>query len=305
MISHFKSFIFCILGALLVLVPSTVLANRNISIPSFKAQPNGTVSVPIILDKAESLASIKIQVNFDRQILDFVSAQASGVGAAFEFVSSEDDGVITLMFSRSASLLQGVGKLAILNFHVNAGAQVGMSSALTIASCEFSDDSGVRNLNLDELVIPNSGKISITLGSVDNNNNKIPDDWEAAHGLSTIDDESAQLTPGGSAHTSFAFGIDPAKPDLKRLPDVGIDTVDQHLTLQFHRRRNAGIMMDYLVEESTDLISWASLDTTANQVGTPVVEDADFELVTVHGNQVITPSSGTNRVFMRVKVLYH
>lgn len=295
------------LGAALV---SEVRADRTVSIPRFKAQPNGLVTVPVMLDKASEVASIKIVINYDRQVLDFVSAETgSGLGSAFDLVSSENDGVITLIFSRAISLSDGSGTMALLKFHANAGASANMDSDLAVASCEFSDDSGVRNLNIDEPVVPASGKITITLGVVDNNANKIPDDWESANGMSTTSDDSGRVSAatGFSPHIQYAFGMTPTNPDAKRMPSAATGEYDgkTHLTVQFHRRRDAGSLIEYLVEECTDLTTWQQVDVNSHQVGSAVVEDATLERVTVRGNLTVGASDSPRKGFMRVRVVYH
>ncbi len=278
-------------------------ASRQLGIPSYLGKPGDIVSIPITLNNAAAVASVHLQVNYNPQILEFVGARNDGLGAAFELTYSGTDGVVTVMLNRSTSLVAGSGRLAVLQFRVNAGAQAGLSSDLALAVYELTDDSGVRSTNLAESVTATNGQIAVTLGTVDNNSDKIPDAWEAAYGLSTIDPNTGDTDGDGVRDLlEYALGMNPTISDLKGLPLAGkaITNGVEHLTIQFHRR--IGAALDYLVEESGNLTSWNSIDQTTHMIGAPIDLGDGFEQVKIHGDIPLSGAARQPRGFMRLRV---
>jgi len=287
----------------LCMAASASFAQRQLAIPNFVGRPGNIVSIPITLDSASSVAAARIKVNYNPQIVDFVVAKNDGLGAAFELSQSAKDGVITLMLTRSTSLLTGSGRLVVLQFRVNSGAQSGLSSDLALAEYDLSDDSGVKSINLTEPVTASNGRITVTLGTVDNNSDNIPDDWEASFGLSTIDPNTGDSDGDGiNDLLEYALGMNPTIATRKGLPTIGTATINgiEKLTLEFNRRRNAAI--DYLVEESSDLSRWQVIDQTTHMVDTPIDLGNGFEEVKVHGDIQMSGPNSQTKGFLRLRV---
>jgi len=152
-------------------------------------------------------------------------------------------------------------------------------------------------------VTASNGRITVTLGTVDNNSDNIPDDWEASFGLSTIDPNTGDSDGDGiNDLLEYALGMNPTIATRKGLPTIGTATINgiEKLTLEFNRRRNAAI--DYLVEESSDLSRWQVIDQTTHMVDTPIDLGNGFEEVKVHGDIQMSGPNSQTKGFLRLRV---
>ena len=71
--------------ALLSAVPGTAQADsRSMSLPSYLANPGNILEVPLTLDNAAGLAAIRVQINFDPEVLELQAVTAGPLGEAFE-----------------------------------------------------------------------------------------------------------------------------------------------------------------------------------------------------------------------------
>jgi hypothetical protein len=54
---------------------------RILSLPSYLANPGAILEVPLSLDNATDLAGVRVQVNFNRGILELLTVTAEPLGA--------------------------------------------------------------------------------------------------------------------------------------------------------------------------------------------------------------------------------
>ncbi len=283
------------------------IAGRHLHLPDFKGQPGQVVPIPLILSDAASLASAKITVNYDASLLTFVQARNEGLGAAFEMIASAEDGVATLILTRASSLASGSGHLAVIEFRVNATAEAGLASALVIAAHELGDESGVRNLELAEAVTVQSGSLEVTLNPVDNDQDRIPDDWETANGLSAVISNVVVDTDGDGASdfAEYAFGLNPRVADASsanRVERMLHSDGAGYLSIELRRRKNAGLSLAYVVDESVGMLTWTGINIQANAFGDAVDLGGGMEAITVRGNIPLTGPSAQPRGFLRIRV---
>jgi len=102
----------------------------------------------------------------------------------------------------------------------------------------------------------------------------------------------------------YAFGGNPLVSDATQKTPRGATTdIDgqRYLTLTFDRRRQPGSLR-YLLEESTNLVSWTQVELNSRLVGTPVILDADRETVTVRGGQALNAVGAPKRDFLRIRL---
>jgi hypothetical protein len=161
---------------------------RKFALPRYLANPGGTVEVPLTLDNASGLAAIRIQINYDPEVLSFLSASAGPLGGAFELSRGKGDGFVQLLLIRPNSLAGGSGRLAVLKFRANAGAKAKTYSDLAIADIGLSDSSGVINLRQKDSLRLTNGRVAVTLNPNIDNNSTGPSEWwkdlQALSGLS-------------------------------------------------------------------------------------------------------------------------
>ena len=290
-----------------VLFSCNARAAKHLELPHYKGRPGQIVPVPITLSSAASLASAKITVNYDPNLLAFVAARNEGLGAAFEMIATAEDGVVTLMFTRSTSMVSGSGILAVIDFQVNATAENGLASDLVIASHELGDETGVRKLELVESVTAQSGSLEVTLNSVDNDRDHIPDDWETGYGLSTVVSNAFTDMDGDgiSDFAEYAFGLNPKVPEA--LLSNGVRRVlhsdgAEYLAVELRRRTDAGTALTYFVEESPSMTGWTAVSIPSNAIGSAVNIGGGMESIIVRGNIPITGAAARPIGFLRVKV---
>ncbi len=180
---------------------------RNFALPHFLANPGGTVEVPLTLDNASGLAAIRVQINFDPEVLELKSVSAGPLGKAFEFSYGKGEGFVQILLARAGSLAGGSGRLAVLKFRANPGSKAKAYSDLAIADIGLSDSSGVINLRQKYPLHLINGQVAVTLSpDIDNGTNGPSEWWKELHALSGISLSkgklSKQFSPSVFAYTT-------------------------------------------------------------------------------------------------------
>ena len=273
--------------------------------PSYLANPGGILEVPLTLDNAAGLAAIQVQINFDPEVLELQAVTAGPLGAAFELSQGDGDGFVQLTFFRGESLAGGAGRLAVLKFRANPGAETSLFSELAIADLSLSDSTGVIDLRQKDTLVTTNGQVAVTVQqNIDNAHNGLPDWWEMQHGLSLFTANS-NLDPEHDGLTNlleYAFGGNPKIADaFERGVHAGrVEANGQSfLSVGFYRRLGDASLL-LRVQESADLGIWNNLNLPQQIIGTPQNMGDGTEQVNVRGT---LPVSGTNpapRGFLRV-----
>ena len=280
---------------------------RTLSLPSYLANPGAILEVPLSLDNAAGLAGVRVQINFNTEILELLTVTAEPLGAAFDMSHGDGEGVVQLVFARAETLVSGAGRLALLRFRVNPGAVAGLYSELAIADFSFSDSTGVIDLRQKDTLSATSGLVSVTLSqNIDNANNGLPDWWEQQHGLSLFEaNANLDIEPDGlSNFLEYAFGANPSISDAgERGIQTGVVTVGQQtfLSLGFYRRVGDASLL-YRVKESANLNLWNDLNLTLLMTGAPMNMGDGTEFVGVRGTIPLSGVGAGSRGFLRVVV---
>jgi len=279
-------------------------AEYGLSMPHYEVKPGDTVKVPLTLSNVTHLTQIRVQVNYDPQVLEFVSAVKGPLGELFNFESTNEKRVLTLDFDRMDSLESGAGVLAVLEFKANAGSTVDLNSDLTIAKFEMSDESGLKDLAVTSLVQVNHGFVQVSSDqNIDNAKNGLPDWWEKDHGMNPMRMDAGDLDDdkdGMQNIFEYHFGANPNISDaVNYRPQDAFDATHRFLTLTFRRRK--GVEGERLsVWESEDLKTWSLLDP-ATQMPTPPEDLGDgFERVILRGLLPVGDDDGPSRTFLRL-----
>jgi hypothetical protein len=282
-------------------------APRTLSLPSYLANPGAILEVPLSLDNAAGLAAVKVQINFNTDILELLDVTAEPLGAAFDLSRGDGEGYVQLVFARSQNLANGAGRLALLKFRVNSGATPGLNSELAIADSRFSDSTGVIDLRQKDTLSTTDGLVTVTLGqNIDNANNGLPDWWETLNGMSLFE-ANANLDPerdGMNNFLEYAFGANPAFPDVReRGPQSGMVTVGQQtfLSIGFYRRVGDPTLV-YRIRESADLSLWSDLNLAQQMIGLPLNMGDGTEFVQVRGTIPVSGLNAGPRGFLRAVV---
>jgi hypothetical protein len=279
--------------------------NRTFSLPSFQANPGAILVFPVSLDNAAGLAGIRVQVNFDPQHLDLVSATPGPLGALFTFEQAPEEGLVQLDFVRANALSSGSGHLALLRFQVKANLPLETLSELALADLQIcSPQAGVDLLQIDSVQILNGSVTYTASSSIDNFGNGLPDFWENQYGLDPLG--SPLLDPdrdGFSNLAEYAANSHPLMGDTAgRIPGLISETLlneQSYLTLSFVRRTDDPLLQ-YRLEESTDLLQWTPLNLASQMIGAPQTLDDFSERVQARGS--IPMNTGAPRAFLRVSI---
>ena len=282
-------------------------APRTLSLPSYLANPGAILEVPLSLDNAAGLAAVKVQINFNTDILELLDVTAEPLGAAFDLSRGDGEGYVQLVFARSQNLANGAGRLALLKFRVNSGATPGLYSELAIADSSFSDSTGVIDLRQKDTLSATDGLVTVTLGqNIDNANNGLPDWWEQQHGLNLFA-ANVNLDPEGDGMSNFleyAFGANPSASDAReRGPQSGVVIVGQQtfLSLGLYRRVGDATLI-YRVQESASLSLWNDLNLSQQMIGLPLNMGDGTEFIQVRGTIPMSGANAQPRGFLRVVV---
>jgi len=279
----------------------------TVSVPDYEANPGDTLVVPVELDNAAGLAEIRIQINFDPEVLSLTKVRAGPLGGQFDMSSETGDGVVTIDFIRTVVLAGGAGRLAELSFLVNPGATTDLYSDLAVARFEIGDDSGVRSLAATNTLRTQNGSVSVSASpNIDNAANGLPDWWELQNGLDpfAMSDKMDDDGDGVKNLMEFALGGDPKSFDRKTIyPVFGSMESDGRSwwTLTF-RRRKGPAPVRYILQESSDLVHWASVDPDLRLVGSPVDLGDGMEQITVRCPFESDAPDCPAQWFMRLKV---
>ena len=292
--------------AFALIAPTPARADsRNFSMPSYLANPGGILEVPLSLDNAAGLAAIQVQVNFDPEVLELQTVTAGPLGAAFELSQGNGDGFVQLTFFRGEALAGGAGRLAVLKFRANSGAETSLFSELAIADLSLSDSTGVIDLRQKDTLVTTNGQVAVTVQqNIDNARNGLPDWWEMQHGLNPLT-ANAELDPehdGLPNLLEYAFGGNPTVADAsERGVRAGRVEADgkTFLSLGFYRRLGDSTLL-FRVQESADLGVWNNLNLPQQVIGTPQNMGDGTEYVRVRGTLPATGANPAPRGFLRV-----
>lgn len=301
---------FALLALVLVGVaaPAARAASRELSLPAALASPGMLVQVPVALNDAAGLASVRAVINFDPQLLELQGTARGPLGAQFELTPSISDGVVQLLFTRDTDLAAGSGRLAVLTFRVRLGALPDEFSTLAVADFQVGDQSGVLAPDALSPLLTANGRVTVSSSLfIDNDADGLPDRWETDQGLSMLDADRLGDPDGDglSNLAEYALGLDPLRSSTgAQLPVVA--TVDfgaaRYLAFSFRRLAAPPPGLVYVVEESTDFTTWTPVDPVAQQLTSPVAQGDGTELVTLRGTLPLTGPEAEPRAFMHLRI---
>lgn len=133
------------------------------------------------------------------------------------------------------------------------------------------------------------------------------DQWRAQNfpGLGNTGDAASDADPDSDSIGNlleFALGLNPLSTDpISGLPQLHPVTSASATwpAITFRRRKAVPAGVDYLVEETTDLVNWQTLDLPTHQIGAPVDQGDGTESVTIRGTHAI----GVGQSFLRLRVV--
>jgi hypothetical protein len=191
----------------LVIVLTTLRLSAGVytvRVPNYQANPGTVLRVPLTLDNVAGLALIRLQLNYDPQILTLLQVSAGPLGAQFDFSHEAVGGSVTMDFVRTTPMGSGSGRLAVAEFLLNPGAATNSYSDLAIARFDLGDSTGVRDVAVGQTIRTENGSVRVSLSSqIDNESNGLPDWWELQHNLDLFSPEGTGDTDGNQRDRPF------------------------------------------------------------------------------------------------------
>lgn len=133
-----------LLPALLCFLLHGRAKGRTLELFNAEGVPGATVTAALSLDDAAELAAMEFQLNYDRNLLTFISATnyPGTLGGEFDLDLDAGDGILVVRLYRDSQLSSGSGLLVAMTFGVNTGAEPGMSAPLVLAGTDFANQYG-------------------------------------------------------------------------------------------------------------------------------------------------------------------
>jgi len=131
-------------GAAAAGAPGPGTGGYVLSITNHEGQAGATVQVPVTLDNTEAVASIQLRVNYNAQILDVLSVSTTTLSAGFGLAYTNQAGALDIILSRETGLGAQSGAILTIQFAVDAGAEPGDYTKLTLAQVEMADQYGAE-----------------------------------------------------------------------------------------------------------------------------------------------------------------
>ena len=291
-------------AAALICVSSLRATTYELSLPQYQANAGQTIRVPIRLNDATGLARVRIQINFDEQVAEFVQLVEGALGSDFDLVATQEQGVLTIDGTRAEALTAGNGVLAWIDFELNPGATTEAYTDLAVAQFDAGDETGVTDLAASNALEIIHGSITLTINpNIDNSGNRLPDWWELGHGLDPYTTLAEQDDEGDglSLLAEYAFGGNPWVNDAASLRGNIHFNASDYFVFTF-RRRNDDAGLNYKLWESDDLQGWDLVEQVTRSAGPVVTLGDGIEEVSIRSLLPVTDLAAPAKLFMRLQV---
>lgn len=157
-----RNFVKSFLIALLLFEVGLAVHAYTVSVGTYVCNPDATITVPVMLDTAEGLANIGVQINYDSQVLVCSKIEQGSLAEVFDddFISSDNGaGCISIVsFAQSNITATKGGSIAVLTFMIRSGTEKQYSD-VAIANVTLGEETGVKDLSATKSIVPQSGMV--------------------------------------------------------------------------------------------------------------------------------------------------
>lgn len=127
-------------AALLTLIASAGSADELI-IPALTGEPGKTVTVPIVLDKVDNLAGIKISLKYDTGLLQYKKAEkAKSTSSFLHVVNDKKPGLLIIVMASAVGIKGKDLTIMTLDFEVKPSVKEKTAAKLDVSELQLMSD---------------------------------------------------------------------------------------------------------------------------------------------------------------------
>ncbi len=127
--------------ALCVLAMVSAATAAEISIPPVKARPGDVITFPVMLDRVDNLAGVKLVMTYDPDILTFSKAEKTRfTHSMMHIVNDKKPGTLIAVMAAARGVKGEEFPLLIMEFRVNASVKSPMDAGIEIREAQLMSD---------------------------------------------------------------------------------------------------------------------------------------------------------------------
>jgi hypothetical protein len=113
----------------------------EIYIPKAKTKPGKTIEIPIMIDKTDNLAGVKMVLKYDAKVLEYINGEKTKhTSSLMHVVNDKNPGVLVIVMAGAKGIAGKDMALFTLKFKANAGLKAKTSAGLAIKELQLMSD---------------------------------------------------------------------------------------------------------------------------------------------------------------------
>jgi hypothetical protein len=128
------------IAAVFFLLSDVALATE-LYIPRVNAKPGKTIEIPIMIDKTDNLAGIKMVLKYDAKVLEYISGEKTKhTSPLMHVVNDKNPGVLVIVMAGAKGIAGKDMALFTLKFKAKAGLKTKTSAGIAIRELQLMSD---------------------------------------------------------------------------------------------------------------------------------------------------------------------
>lgn len=137
-----KKIIFILFAVIFLLMGlAGSLAATEVSIPALEVEPGNTINVPIMIDRTDNLAGLKLVLSYDPKILQYrTSAKTSHTASLMHIVNDKTPGRLIIVMAGATGVKGENFPLFTMTFAASGGLKGNHTTRIKIAEIQLMSD---------------------------------------------------------------------------------------------------------------------------------------------------------------------
>ena len=156
---------FALIAAAATLFTATTCRSATIPVGTYVCNPGAQVRVPVVLDSARGLVGVSVTLAYDPQVAVCSRVEPGNLDAVFDdefLVANEGDGTVTAsMFKLGQNVAEDIGGTVATFVFLARNGTAGEFSDVTVTKVELLEESGVRDVTVNNPVSTKNGMIRV------------------------------------------------------------------------------------------------------------------------------------------------